>query len=291
MIPLPHAVSLVQSRCDPARNLLTITPPKPKQISKTMFTVCISALNKNFNDADQLTEFIEIHRIFGATKFVFYDMAVGRDVQMYLKFYRRKGIVDIIPWKLPTGVDAHYYAQLATLNDCLYRYMYRSKYITFLDLDEILVPRLHGSWKQLMLSLNKIPYRAKLCAFVFPCVFFRLDWPDSLPFSNNRTIKKHNIVSLLKTKREPNAWPHLQRSKIIVNPRKVDIVGIHNIWKPLRDYMEYDVPNVTAALHHYRRWGDTNSHDWVIDETMLTYATPLQQRILSIKKQVTERTH
>ena len=232
---------------------------------------------------------MEIHRIFGAEKFVFYNMSMGPDVQAYLESYIQQGIVDVIPWKLPGPVDAHYHAQLASLNDCLYRYMYRSRYIAFLDLDEILVPRVHHTWSEMMATFEQIPYSAKICAFVFQCVFFRTDWPDNE--SAGKAEKRHRVISLLKTKREPKAWPHLQRSKLIVNPKKVDIVGVHNIWKPLRDYMEYHVPNKTAALHHYRRWDDTNNVNWVIDETMFAYATPLLERIHLVEKQIRHRGH
>ena len=288
----PLAVSLTQEKCDTANNLITVTRKKVKQKTARTFTVCVSPVQNSFNDVDKLVQFIEMHRIFGAEKFVFYNMSMGPVVRTYLEFYKQQGTVDVIPWKLPHRIDAHYHAQLASLNDCLYRYMYRSKYIAFLDLDEILVPRAYNSWNKLMSTLEQIPYSAKICAFVFQCVFFRTDWPDSDLFLTFRhAVKRHNVISLLKTKREPEAWPHLQRSKLIVNPRKVDIIGIHNIWKPLRDYMEYDVPNKTAALHHYRRWDDTNNVNWVIDETMFTYASPLLERIHLVEKQVRYRGH
>lgn len=288
--PVPVAVSLVHEKCDKINNMVSVTPTrlyKPK--TRTTFTVCVSALHNQFNDANKLVEFIEVHRMFGAEKFVVYNMSTGASVNIYLDYYKRHGSVDILPWKLPKRVDAHYHAQLATLNDCLYRYMYRSKYIAFLDLDELLVPRSYSTWTELMSNLMDIPYSAKLCAFVFQCVFFRTDWPSEDNGVDIHSIQYYNVQSLLKTRRERDAWPHLQRSKLIVNPRKVDIMGIHNVWKPLRDYMEYDVPNRTAALHHYRRWDSANMHNSVIDETMTTYTTPLLRRIVFIHKQVTSK--
>lgn len=289
----PLAVSLTQEKCDTANNLLTVRRTRTRHKLSTTFTVCVSPIQNDFDDVDRFVEFVELHRMFGAEKFVFYNMSIGSNVRTYMEFYKRQGVADVVPWKLPSIVDAHYHAQLASLNDCLYRYMHRSKYIAFLDLDEVIVPRVHNTWAKLMSSLEEIPYSAKLCAFVFQCVFFKLDWPDNNDslMSLQDAIKRHNVISLLKTKREPKAWPHLQRSKVIVNPRKVDIIGIHNIWKPLRDYMEYHVPYKTAALHHYRRWFDTNDVNWVIDDTMLTYATPLLERIHLVKKQVRHGGH
>ena len=50
----------------------------------------------------------------------------------------------------------HYYGQLAAANDCLYRYMYTSQYIAFIDLDELIVPRGNlTTWGQLFDQLEK----------------------------------------------------------------------------------------------------------------------------------------
>jgi len=38
----------------------------------------------------------------------------------------------------------------AALNDCLYRNMYKSKYVAFLDIDEIIVPRQNYTLIQLI---------------------------------------------------------------------------------------------------------------------------------------------
>ena len=86
--------------------------------------------------------------MFGADKFVFYNYSSGPTVSKYLRGMERDGLVDVVPWPVPMSVDVwppvpghepdvHYFAQLAALNDCLYRYMFSAAHIVFTDLDEV----------------------------------------------------------------------------------------------------------------------------------------------------------
>jgi hypothetical protein len=52
-------------------------------------------------------------------------------------------------------VEIHYFAQLAALNDCLYRNMYVSKYVVFQDLDEFIIPRKQLTWTDMLQNLPK----------------------------------------------------------------------------------------------------------------------------------------
>ena len=95
---------------------------------------------------------LEANQIFGAQHFVIYNYSCGSNIGHYLRQYMQEGLADIIPWSLPlqphtnTTIDLYYYGQLAAYTDCVYRNLYRSRYVIFLDLDEILVPRSVGSW-------------------------------------------------------------------------------------------------------------------------------------------------
>lgn len=64
------------------------------------------------------------------------------------------GLVEVIPWSLSEYLnvsrkalpkqhpgDIHYFGQIPALNDCLYRYMYKSKYIALHDPDEFILPQ------------------------------------------------------------------------------------------------------------------------------------------------------
>lgn len=64
------------------------------------------------------------------------------------------GLVEVIPWSLSTYVNVsrgwlpehgpgelHYFGQIPALNDCLYRYMYQSRYVALHDIDELILPQ------------------------------------------------------------------------------------------------------------------------------------------------------
>jgi len=64
------------------------------------------------------------------------------------------GLVEVIPWPLSRFLrvsrswlvkdgpgDLHYFGQIPALNDCLYRYMYRSAYVALHDTDELILPQ------------------------------------------------------------------------------------------------------------------------------------------------------
>ena len=113
-------------------NLLQVRRPPTSPHSHVNFTVCVTPLNYRYNNYQQLVEMIEVNRMFGAGHFIFYNYSSGPFVQTFLDSYRQEGLVSVLPWSLPFTVDVwppqrelvpaiHYFAQLAALNDCLYR--------------------------------------------------------------------------------------------------------------------------------------------------------------------------
>lgn len=69
-------------------------------------------------------------------------------------FFISSGLVEVIPWTVSRFVnvsrgwqpeqspgDLHYFGQIAALNDCLYRYMYQSRYVALQDIDELILPQ------------------------------------------------------------------------------------------------------------------------------------------------------
>jgi hypothetical protein len=50
-------------------------------------------------------------------------------------------------------------------------------------------------------------------------------------FSGKNTAKQYKLNTLLKQSRESTILGKTHRAKYIVDPTKIDTVGIHNIWK------------------------------------------------------------
>ena len=103
-------------------------------------------------------EWFELHRMFGVTDFTLYNATaqLSADVQRVFDYYTKRGLLQlhqIQPPDFARHVKNRYAADLGmrlALNDCMYRNMYRYRYIVVVDLDEILVPLQHRSYQQLM---------------------------------------------------------------------------------------------------------------------------------------------
>jgi len=72
---------------------------------------------------------------------------------MHICARARAILTDYCRWCFAVGQeepDVHYFAQLAALNDCLYRVMFRARFVVLVDLDEVLVPRRRRHWRPML---------------------------------------------------------------------------------------------------------------------------------------------
>ena len=226
---------------------------------KRNFTVCTTPLNYRYNRAHELIEWVELNRILGADFFTLYNYTTGPDVDNVLNFYIKQGILEVVPWKLPMGVNTwpktntpveiHYFGQLAASNDCLRRNRDRSNYVVVLDLDEFIIPRKELTWRGMM---KRLPDSG---AYVFCNTFFREDWNDTtVNFDDKDKAVKFKLNTLLKLERETKIFSHNLRSKYIVKPNSVETLGIHQTWRMAGNQKIHKVSNQDALLHHYRNW-------------------------------------
>ncbi|XP_064603310.1 glycosyltransferase family 92 protein F13G3.3-like [Liolophura sinensis] len=263
-LDIPYAVSLVQNKCDQPRNILPVQQERP---GKKKYTVCVTPLNMHYNNIYQLVEMIEVNRLFGADVFVFYNNSIGSEVNDLLMHYQSESLLETVQWKIPvkgdtwpptSSVDIHYFGQLAALNDCLFRHR-SSEFIVFTDLDELIVPRGHETWDEMLATLES---KGPNDVFTFLCTFFRTEWPDfEESFDNKIVAHKYRLMTLLKVNREPQILSPHARSKFMVRPATITAVGIHIVWSRFDGSGELIVDPSVGLLHHYRNWekpGDTN---------------------------------
>lgn len=270
------------------------------------FTVCVTPLNYDFNHSNHLVEMIELNRMFGAQRFVFYNHTTGSHVTQYMRMYEEEGIVSVIPWKLPIATDdyltkvepqIHYFGQLAALNECLMRNRFQSHFVTFTDLDEVIVPRRHGSWGEMAEELIKSRSRSGLgpvASLHFRNAFFRTDYEKDSVYEKNATVVRLELRSLLTTVREEKIYPHGWRSKHIVVPDAVQLVGIHHIER-LSDHSGgasvVDVDEATGLLHHYRSWAteEATRQSTASDRFMHRFSDKILNRILAVHSKAAKR--
>ena len=180
-IPPPESVSVMTDPGGNATNKLKVLNlDADKENVKNSFAVCVKPLHFDYNNVNQIIEFIELNRIIGVEHFTLYNHTIGRDVDCILKKYIDENLVSIHPWKLNIQSQKEIRTEglFAALNDCLYRYMYKYKYILMIDLDEYIVPHSNSTLPDLMKFLRAKADERKVGAISFQNSFFYLQWPD-----------------------------------------------------------------------------------------------------------------
>ncbi|XP_066560051.1 beta-1,4-galactosyltransferase galt-1 [Amia ocellicauda] len=260
------------------------------------FTVCISTMYGNFNNVLQLVQTIEMYKLLGVQKVAIYKNSCSPDTQRVLDFYHSTGLVDIIPWPITSYInvsggwrpsefpgDLHYYGQLAALNDCVYRYMYKTKYVALNDIDEIILPLKHRTWNEMMEDLEQQygPHTGfEFESHVFPQNineksgrFHLQEWKD---------IPGVNVLEHIY--REPNKAGVLNAFKVIVNPRLVQEVTVHGFLN--FDYHSIRVQQNFARMYHIRRpqRHDLHQSDLIRDDHLWSYSEKLVPAVNEVLK-------
>lgn len=244
----PDEVSVVDMTTQRSSDVISVRKIT-KQGVQHFFNACVSPLHSEFNDTAQLIEWVELNKILGVEKFIFYLNSVSKNVLRVLKFYESKGDVSLMPWTLPRFLGdtsnnyLHYYGQLAALNDCLYRSKGKSHYISSTDLDEFIIPQVRNdfTWTNL---LSRLPSHS---VYIVRCSFFS----QRNGCSKNKICKRRLTVDSYKL-RDDLILPPGKRSKYIAKTGDVTTMGIHFTWELLTG-SEYTVSPEVALLHHYRR--------------------------------------
>uniref|UniRef100_A0A3Q4N954 Glycosyltransferase family 92 protein n=1 Tax=Neolamprologus brichardi TaxID=32507 RepID=A0A3Q4N954_NEOBR len=208
------------------------------------FTVCISTMY-NFTNVLQLVQSLEMLQLLGVNRVVVYKTNCSPETQRILDYYTQKGLLEVIPWSLSRYLkvsrywqpslgpgELHYFGQIPALNDCLYRYMYQSKYVALHDIDELILPQKVTRYVLVeLLPLLEKKYGANKCYrfenHVFP-INFMLPPPASQtlpPQADWKNVPGLNILAHLY--KESIFTETHSNFKIIVNPRAVFSTTVH----------------------------------------------------------------
>ncbi|XP_063040978.1 uncharacterized protein LOC134435866 [Engraulis encrasicolus] len=222
---------------------LPIQNQETKDSFKYNFTVCISSLFGEYNNALQFVQTMEVYKLIGIQRVVIYNTSSGPHLEKLLKYYSKEGMLEVVPWpidkflkpshgwqpKISPG-DLHYYGQLTTLNECIYRYMYQSQYLLLNDMDEIIMPYKHASLGDLMDTLQRQHHDAGVFIVENP-IFPKTQFDDSGRFSRREWQNVPGINILEHIYREPDREGVFKPTKLIINPRSVEQTSVHSVLK------------------------------------------------------------
>ncbi|EDW00189.1 uncharacterized protein LOC6565482 [Drosophila grimshawi] len=319
----PEMVSIVAQRCDNARNLLRVvyepavnTVAMPQQKDQPMndqdnsekplrLMICVKALDFLYKDISwRLIEWLELMRLMGVSKVVFYDAQMHPNMTRVLNDYitSSPGFVELRPLSMGrgephTGRHFHHYAmdadyfnrilnEMIPYNDCFYRNMYKFDYIGVFDTDEVIMPLGNITKLSDLIKLaHKVPnygQDASDCSawagFCFRNVYF--------PLYPKRPKVYKNLPSFY------YMLQHVERVKEYCDPLSATkcfhstqfVIGLHNHF-PI--YIAYNgecdpksVPIEFGQLQHYRE-PDNKTHllNPVVDDSIWRYQPLLQQRV------------
>ena len=256
-------------------------------IRKNRFEVCVPPLFGKIDDTN-LIAFIELARMFGAERIHFYNHKVSPSVLAVLSYYRELGVVSVLPWKLDSRFKntkrLHYNGQSVSIQDCLYRNMFSTQFLAFMDIDEMFVPKNHTNWVAMITSLANY---SQYAGFSVSSAFFDPKWrPEVDSFEVKLRMALHTLTDVIRTKQLSR-----YRTKCIVDPRRIFELGIHHVSKPVMATLQtIQVPDDYVLLHHYRncdpRFGMKCRYH-VRDETLLTYADKLESAVRTVQASIT----
>ncbi|KAM4709075.1 beta-1,4-galactosyltransferase galt-1-like [Discoglossus pictus] len=261
------------------------------------FTVCISTMFGDYKNVLQLIQSFEMYKLLGANRVTIYKNRCHESVEKVLQYYTNQGFLEVITWpihrylrtsdkwhySLDHNSQVGYYGQTATLNDCIYRNMYKSKYVLLNDIDEIILPVKHQDWMSLMSSLQQQYPSTGVFRFenhVFPTHVIS---PNGDMWSG---IPGVNI--LLHTYREPLIPNAFNDRKMIVDPRQVFQTSIHSTLKA--DGNSTDVPFSYAFTLHYRktRRPDLAKDSLIKDNIIWRYNVSFVEKVNNVIQQIHE---
>ncbi|ESP04171.1 hypothetical protein LOTGIDRAFT_237470 [Lottia gigantea] len=214
---------------------------------KRNVTRCIQPMY-NYTNRINIIQMIEYDRLMGTDHFDLYDYENNSALDI-LEYYKKKGIVEIHPWKLPipsnSGEDVHHHAQYLHMHDCLMRNLHVSRYVLFADIDELVVSRKYHTWKEIVDDHKACDSLSFQNAFFFPGLTKEL-----FPFKE--LAKTYDLNTFLWTNHS-EFYSHGERSKVLVDPQQIWICKIHAVKYFVSSFNKecFLDPN-DVFLHHYR---------------------------------------
>ncbi|XP_075041911.1 glycosyltransferase family 92 protein ZK381.2-like isoform X2 [Mixophyes fleayi] len=262
------------------------------------FTVCISTLYGNYNNTLQFIQTIEMYKLLGAQKVIIYLQNCSHQVKQVLEYYSKEGTIEVIPWPIQKYMRASekwyyekndkeigYYGQIASLNDCLYRNMYRSKFVLLNDIDEIILPFQHQTWDSMMESLKQ--QNPEVGIFLFESYAFPQTVITHGNFSGVSSWKEVPGFDLLQHANREPARPHVFNGrKMIVDPRTVIQTSVHSVLKSVAGSV--NVPVETALVHHCRppQQPHLNETSLIDDRTIWKYNASLIRNVNQVLNRI-----
>ncbi|XP_069187451.1 uncharacterized protein [Procambarus clarkii] len=300
---VPQSVSLVEKPCDKPTNNLRIINNQPQDGQKKDFAVCVKGLDFSYVDLSvRIVEWLEVLFSLGADKVFFYNLGIHPNISKILNYYEHIGRVDVKKLTLPGEQPnvrglLHMYLKHKTLhqwqnelipfNDCIYRNIYRYKFVLLLDIDEVIMPKTAEDWESLMeqvapgaMTTNNYTH-ASYCA---RNVYFLDSMQDAHGHVHNIPPYLHMMQHIY---RAANYTPPGHYVKCLHDPEKIVTIHNHYPFSCFAYCNSKNMPEKHVHLQHYRKEcaGELGSlciyfkNHTILDDRVLRYTEVLTKNI------------
>lgn len=246
-----------------------------KESVQKSFGVCVSAPIYKMDNPQMLIDIFEINKLLGSEFFTVYVYQLSWKSRTILEKYTKDGVAEMVRnWGDNFPGVSHYYGQQLSVTDCLYRNIYRVKYLVYTDLDEIIVPLKQPNWGSLMRQLDG-PTKG---SFVFNMVYLR---PVEQPLTSAQKVKCPSGAEMILTSsrfatfrsRSSAAGSSKARTKYIIKTNVTLVAQIHRVEELVPGYVTVKTPVDTGLVYHYRAPYSSNGENdtWAIDTVVVKY--------------------
>lgn len=239
---------------------LTVSIPILSNIpdKKLTYGVCLHQGLFTLKNSQILVDWVELNLALGAEIITVYLQDVLESFYNLMLPYIKKGVVEVLDWSLkppliPTSI--YFYGQYGLINECIYRNLYRVKYLALIDVDEFIVPQQTSSVIEMLQTLEKT--RQKVASYIFyNTVMYKgqVNLPEvkSANKCSNMTWPRYYTHTLrIKDPVAQNKWYPFH--KIIVKPQAVISGWVHWVVNTSAGYdNSYSVPADVGLTFHYR---------------------------------------
>ena len=233
-------------------------------------------------DPQRIVAWIELNLAVGVEFITLYYQSVSPDVKKAVEFYVKKGKVEAIEWRINIS-DRFVYntGQLGTIQDCFYRNYHRFKYISFHDIDEVIVPHKHKSLQTMMKVLDKPGRHAGYFRFYNS---FWHDVGEIMEEANTTRLGCPQLkvpIYFRSTHRTSAARiPKTSRHKIILKPERCYRIDIHHVKSMVEGYKRKAVDIHLGLMHHYRLRDYYKNEEQVADDIVRKYASSVMNGLM-----------
>ncbi|XP_029973351.1 uncharacterized protein LOC115407133 [Salarias fasciatus] len=264
---------------------------------KFNFTVCISSLFGDYDNVLQFVQTLEMYRLLGVDRVVIYKTSCSRNFDRALQIYSQEGFLEVVPWPIDkylnpspgwlfsrSGGDVHYFGQMTTLNECIYRNMERSRYVLLNDMDEIIMPYQHNNLMSLMDALQTQHPETGVFLIenqIFSKTIFEPSRRFHLPQWEG--VPGVNILEHIHKEKPNGKVSYLY--KIIIQPRMVEQTSVHRVIKAFSSKVLVPL-DVCGIIHVRDSFRGPDYKNFQMDKRLWDFQELLIPRVDEVLKKV-----